>query len=221
MNTVTEYVNILSSLPIFQKTDTKVLSRWLTKHVPPPVEVAAGEGVDAAYLHCFGILLEGQLEIHSADSEKNVILRNLKAPSVFGAASLFCQGELPFSQIQAKSRCKLLFASLEAVRTLLSSDEAFRDAYLAFLCDRVRFLNRKIQCFTAGSAERKLALWLLSEDQPTIVLPTSLSSLADMLDIGRASLYRSLDKLENEGMICRDGRKITVISQEKILQKYQ
>ena len=221
MNTVTEYVNILSSLPIFGRTDTKVLTRWLTEHVQPPVEVAAGEDVDSSYQHSFGILLEGQLVIHSADSEKNVILRNLKAPSVFGAASLFCQEELPFSHIQAKGRCKLLFASLDAVRTLLSSDEGFRDAYLAFLCDRVRFLNRKIQCFTAGSAERKLALWLLSEDQPTIVLPTSLSSLADMLDIGRASLYRSLDKLESEGMICRDGRKITVISQEKILQKYQ
>ena len=107
------------------------------------------------------------------------------------------------------------------MRELLAQDEGFRDAYLVLLSDRVRFLNRKIQCFTAGSAERKLALWLISEDQKSIVLPSAIASLADMLDLGRASLYRALDKLEDEGLISRSGRTITVISQERILQKYQ
>ena len=41
-----------------------------------------------------------------------------------------------------------------------------------------------------------------------------------MLDIGRASLYRALDKLEAEGFIRRAGREITVVSQDAILQKY-
>lgn len=221
MNTDTEYVKLLSSLPIFKRTDQAVLARWLSEHVQAPATVAAGKDLAPCHQRSLGILLEGQLEIHSADNEKNVILRTLSAPAVFGAASLFCQEESPLSHIKAKSNCTLFFISLEAVRTLLALDEGFREAYLAFLADRVRFLNRKIQCFTAGSAERKLALWLISEDQPTVALPASLSSLADMLDIGRASLYRALDKLEGEGLISRSGRTITVISQEKILQKYQ
>jgi CRP-like cAMP-binding protein len=221
MNTVIEYANILSSLPLFENTDSSVLVQWLTKHVQTPVEIKSGMDVDAGDQRRLGILLQGQLEIHSADNEKNVILRTLNAPAIFGAASLFCEGAAPFSHIVAKSGCTLLLISLEAVRALLAQDEGFRDAYLTFLSDRVRFLNRKIQCFTAGSAERKLALWLISEDQKSIVLPTALSSLAEMLDLGRASLYRALDKLESEGLISRSGRTITVISQEKILQKYQ
>ena len=221
MNTVMEYVNILSSLPLFKNTEGTVLLRWLAEHVPTPVEVKNGEDVSTNVQRCLGILLHGQLEIHSADNEKNVILRTLNAPAVFGAASLFCEGELPFSQIKTKSACSLLFVPLQAVQTLLARDTDFRNAYLTFLSERVRFLNRKIQCFTAGSAERKLALWLISEDQKTIVLPSAISSLADMLDLGRASLYRALDKLEGEGLISRSGRTITVISQEKILEKYQ
>ena len=92
---------------------------------------------------------------------------------------------------------------------------------LSFLAGRVCFLNRKIQCFTAGSAERRLALWLLSEEEEVITLPSSLTTLSDMLDIGRASLYRALDKLEGDGLIRRNGREITLLSQENILKKYQ
>ena len=219
--TAMKHVNTLSSLPLFKKTDPTVLAQWLREYAQAPVEVNSNEEISAMARRSLGILLSGQLEIHSADSEKNVILRTLNAPAVFGAASLFCEEDLSFSHIFTTSACTLLFVSLEATKALLARDDGFRDAYLAFLSDRVRFLNRKIQCFTAGSAERKLALWLISEDQKSIVLPTSLSALADMLDIGRASLYRALDKLENEGLISRNGRTITVISQEKILQKYQ
>ena len=221
MNTVLEYANVLSALPLFKNTDKTVLVKWLAEHVQAPVEAKKDEDVSSATQRCLGILLQGQLEIHSADNEKNVILRTLNAPAVFGAASLFCEGKPPFSQIKVKSTCSLLFVSLEAVQALLAKDEGFRNAYLSFLSDRVRFLNRKIQCFTAGSAERKLALWLISEDQQTIVLPSAISSLAEMLDLGRASLYRALDKLEGEGLISRSGKTITVISQEKILRKYQ
>ena len=221
MNTAKEYSRILSTLSLFAQTDQEVLTSWLSEHAGTPVEIKQGERADTADVHCLGILLQGRLEIQSADNEKTIILRTLHAPDIFGVASLFMEGDLPLSKIKAKSCCKLLYISLEAVRILLARDQGFRDAYLSFLAGRVRFLNRKIQCFTAGSAERKLALWLISEDQKNIVLPSSVSSLADMLDLGRASLYRALDKLESDGLISRDGRKITLLSQEKLLQKYQ
>ena len=39
MNTVMEYANILSSLPLFKNTKGTVLLQWLAEHVPTPVEV--------------------------------------------------------------------------------------------------------------------------------------------------------------------------------------
>ena len=209
----------LAALPLFSRTDTAVLGDWL-RDAPEPLDVGAGCPVaqDAPGL---GILLEGRAEICSADSGRSVILREIAAPGIFGAASLFCDTPTPLSRIVAKTDCRVLFLSKAATRSLLGRDEGFRDAYLAFLAGRVRFLNQKILCFTAGSAERRLALWLISEESTTVTLPASLSAFSDMLDIGRASLYRALDKLEQEGLIRRDGRCITVLSQDEILKKYQ
>ena len=114
-----------------------------------------------------------------------------------------------------------MFLDRDAVRAMLGESPAFMDAYLQFLAERVYFLNGKIRAFTAGSAERRLALWLAEhpEKQP---FPTgSLTALAKTLDIGRASLYRALDKLENEGAILRDGRRITVLAADNLLKQYQ
>lgn len=211
----------LFELSLFSKTKKPALEKWLTAFPPTECIVCAAERVDRPGERLLGVLLEGRLEIQSSDHGRSVILRELRAPGIFGAAALFCEEEAPFSSIHAKCSSRILWISLEAVRALLAEDAPFREAYLTFLAGRVRFLNRKIRCFTAGSAERRLAMWLLSEEGESVTLPASMTALADMLDIGRASLYRALDKLVEDGLILRDGRQITVLSQENILKKYQ
>lgn len=220
MQQTKQLIKKLSALPLFAKTPPATLGSWLEGLQSEIIEKRSGESIGNGERR-LGLLLSGRARIHSADNGRNVILREMRAPTVFGAASLFCEGELPMSRIEAVTACTALLIGADDVRALMSADESFRDAYLAFLADRVRFLNRKILCFTAGSAERRLALWLCSEEGDTVTLPASLSSLADMLNLGRASLYRALDKLEGDGLITRDGRSITVISQDELLRKYQ
>ena len=41
-------------------------------------------------------------------------------------------------------------------------------------------------------------------------LPCSLTDFAEMLGVGRASLYRTLDAMEAEGKITRHGRNIII-----------
>ena len=215
-----ELTDRLAALPLFANADKGVIAGWIKRFSGTQAVLQAGETANANEARALGVLLEGRLEIQSSDNGRCVILRELCAPDLFGAAALFCEDDMPLSHVKAKSRCTLLYIGLEAVRALLAEDEGFREGYLAFLAGRVRFLNRKIRCFTAGSAERRLALWLAAEKE-AVPIPTSMSARADMLDIGRASLYRALDKLEGEGLIRRDGRAITVLSQEAILNKYQ
>ena len=116
--------------------------------------------------------------------------------------------------------CKVLFLEHDAVRTLLGKDAAFLDAYLAFLADRVQFLNQKIRCFTAGSVERRLALWLAENAQNGPITASSLTGLAEILNVGRASLYRALEKLENDGLILRNGRELQIPNADELLKKY-
>ena len=165
-------------------------------------------------------MLSGKLQILSADAERSVVLRSVGKGHIFGAATLFLEDRAPVSRLLAQSACTLFFLEKAAVRELLVTDPAFMDAYLRFLAERVHFLNAKIRCFTAGSAERRLALWLAEHPEGTPFPVSSLTTLADTLDIGRASLYRALDKLEAEGLIARNGREMTVPSIEALLKKY-
>ncbi|MBE6554818.1 MAG: Crp/Fnr family transcriptional regulator [Ruminococcaceae bacterium] len=166
------------------------------------------------------ILTDGSAQILSSDPDRNVVLRTLTPPDMFGAASLFSdKGEL--SRIITDTGATLLVLSEGIMRTLLERDRALMYRYLSFLAGRVEFLNRKIRCFTAGSAERRLALWLAGEQKEHFCLPGSLTTLADMLNVGRASLYRAFDRLSAEGLIEKNGREIIVTDRDALLKQYE
>ena len=208
------------ALPLFAGVDDRRLQTLIQQY--PPVAVAAGPMPEWTYdgTH-LSVLLSGRAHILSGDSGRTVLLRTLGPVDVFGAARLFCRDAEPFSRMEALTACRVLALPAEAVRAWIHDDPAFCDNYLAFLSQRVRFLNRKICGFTAGSAERRLALWLAAEEQDDVVLPASLCALSDMLDIGRASLYRAFDRLTADGLIEKNGREIKITDRPALLQKYQ
>jgi DNA-binding IclR family transcriptional regulator len=82
------------------------------------------------------------------------------------------------------------------------------------------YLNKKITVFTAGSAERKLACFMLDHiSGNTFTPPTSMKRLSDMLGIGRASLYRAIDSLTECGAITektKDGMTVNIEKLKKI-----
>ena len=212
-----ELSEFLQTVPLFREAAPEALDKVLRSHGARVERAAAGEVISPAGGAALIVIRSGLVRILSTDGGRNLVLRTAGPGEVIGAAALFLRQTPPFSHVEAMTRTEAVLLGFDTVHALLRADERFMDAYLAFLADRVRFLNRKIRCFTAGSAERRLALWLASEKEQT---PVSLTALSDMLDIGRASLYRALDKLEAEGFIRRAGREITVVSQDAILQKY-
>lgn len=166
------------------------------------------------------ILLLGKATVTTPDPGKSTLLRYLSICEPFGVANLFSNS--PFiSVVSAKGSCKVLFLTEAAIKALLESDASFLYNYLGFLSNRVRYLNQKIGYLTAGSAERRLALYLCSHGKPVLDLPNSLTSLSELLDIGRASLYRAFDKLTEDGYIQKDGRSIRLLNSEALLQAYQ
>jgi CRP-like cAMP-binding protein len=97
-------------------------------------------------------------------------------------------------------------------------------SYVRFLTRRIQFLNRKIRYLTAGSAEQRLALYLLSEipeEGVPVRLEISAVSLADLLDLGRASLYRAMDRLSEDGFLVRNGHEYRLLQRDKLLTHYQ
>ena len=171
-------------------------------------------------LKSIGIILSGTALVLSADSDRRVLLRRLMPSDIFGVSSVFAKDPVFVSRISAKSACTVAFISAERLSALIEGDRAILYNYIEFLSDRIRFLNKKIRFFTSGSAERRLALYLDSFGEDTFRLEESMSSIADMLDIGRASLYRAFDRLTSDGFIQREKDSVTVFDRVKMINYY-
>ena len=167
-----------------------------------------------------GFLISGRAVVHTLDESKKVLLRFLFAGDALGVAGLFSE-ESEISKIYAETECKCVFFSEEAISKLLEISSVFRKNYIGFLSSRIRFLNQKIAYLTAGTAERKLALYLLTLGTGAVELKESIGSLSDLLDIGRASLYRAFDKLCDDGYLLKNGRQITILNSEAMLNAYK
>ncbi len=150
------------------------------------------------------------------DRRPPVVMRRLTAGEVFGAAALYGEVDAYVTDIVADTDATVLFLSQEELSVLFRRWPTTAENYIAFLSDRIRVLNQRIESFTAGSAEERLYGWLLSHRRAdnVTVSPISMTELARTLDIGRSSLYRALDALEAAGKLVRPDAKTIRLSPE-------
>lgn len=166
------------------------------------------------------VVLEGSGYISSVSKKHIAPLRYLTKGDTFGAASLYGTPTVHRTQVIAKDYMKTAVLPADFVTLLIENETRIAFNYITFLSDRVSFLNRKIAAFSAGSAEEKLALYLLSlpHDDETLILTESYTYIAKALDIGRASLYRAIETLENEKIIRKSGKHIYIDDRNMLLQ---
>ena len=212
----------LCANPLFNGMDVKKLQDVIDQNGGGIRTIPAGELIlsPKSEHYTIGMILSGKAIVTTPNNEKSVLLRYLRERDLFGIANLFTK-EHYVSVIRAAMPCKVLYIPVNVIRHLLEHDRAFMYRYLEFLSGRICYLNRKIRYLTAGSAERRLALYLSSFNQDTIELDASLSSLSELLDIGRASLYRAFDTLIADGYIEKNGRSIRLLAPDAMIRDYQ
>ena len=213
----TEQNSILSH-PLFEN----VPKEWIFEALESAEDCIAVFKSDEPLPTCdrIGLVLSGKATVHTTDQSRRALLRILSKGELFGLAGIFSD-EPEMSKIYADGMCKCVFFSRDSILHLLERSDAFRRNYIGFLSNRIRFLNRKIGYLTAGSAERRLALYLLSFETREVELSDSISALSDLLNLGRASLYRAFDKLCEDGYLLKMGKKITLLNPEAMLHAYQ
>lgn len=203
--------DVLPPHPLLQGIERALWDRLSAEDLCPIHRFRTGEDIRTpdADSDGLGIVLSGSATAYTPHPIKKVMLRTFSAGAVFGISDWYAKSESALSRIQANEETEVLTIRPAAVRRLLEESRPFREHYISFLTGRIRFLNQKIEYLTAGSAEFKLSHYLLSlgEDQ-TVTLPISMSSLAEMLDLGRASLYRAFDTLTADGFISKQGKTI-------------
>ncbi len=167
------------------------------------------------------LVLQGNLTVTTADGGGNsAVLRTITAPGLFGMSTLFGGDGCAVSTVQSRGISQILTVGQEEVEALLRRDADLAVRYIELLSSRVRFLNGRIGTFTAGCAEKRLTSYLLqlpSQTDGTVKLPVSCQTLSEMLDIGRASLYRAFDFLQDRGLAVRDGKTVHIPDREALV----
>ena len=160
-----------------------------------------------------GYLISGSAKVIRTGSGGNSItVRNINRGDIFGSASIFGNWNNDFSKIISQSECRVKYFSEDVFLSVLKNYPQFSINYISFLTDRIRFLNRRLDTFSAGSTQNKLYEFLLShaDNNNEVNLNISLSELAKRLGIGRTSLYRDITSLEDTGFIIRKGKKFII-----------
>jgi CRP-like cAMP-binding protein len=176
------------------------------------------------YSRSIGFILAGSVRVCKNTPDGRRYIMNTLAPGdSFGAAAVFSDAPEYVTVLNALAPCRIVFFPQALMEETIAESPAVALNYIRFLSERVRFLNGRIQGLISASAGQALADFLLSScvgesGGPAISLAGSISALAEKLNIGRSSLYRSFDALESRGLIARDGKNIRILDPEGLAQ---
>lgn len=173
----------------------------------------------SSFSRSLGIVLSGSLRVTKENADgHSIVMSTLGKGSVFGAAALFNNETEYVTKITAAESSRVILLPQRLVERLLQREPSFALNYVKYLSERILFLNRKIYFLTAGTAEQKLANFILENFTEGEVkkLPMTMESLASALNISRASLYRALDVMTDNGIIVKDGKSLCMIDSKKL-----
>lgn len=177
-----------------------------------PVCYKKGEIIYSAdsFIDAIGFIIKGKAFAVSADS---LHMNSFNAGSCFGVAALFGSDKTYVSTIVAEQDTKVLFITEAELKYIFEKYPKCSLNYISFLSDKIRFLNKKIGLVSTHSTEETVYKYLSSvaDGNGYAALPKSMTLLAKMLGISRASLYRAMDTLQGDGRIKRENNIIKVI----------
>ena len=197
---------VLEDLFLWQGLPQETVAECLADLAAPAVfEKGAVIYSERDFPRAFAVVLEGRIAVRS---HSGATVRTLAAGNVFGVTALFGSSRYA-TTITALSRVKLQFIGEDALERWMARYPAVSMNYIRFLHQRILYLNDKIRLYTEDSVEHRLMGYIDSHtaENGEILIPGGISALARELNIGRTSLYRTLEQLEEQKKIVKRNRK--------------
>lgn len=208
--TLNSALKFLKQTRIFKDADEKTLTRVLNAY-GQSVSYSKNDVVFSKgnYSPVICIIIKGEARV----SKGETVISHLKDGEVFGAAFLYNQSYEFENTVTALTPLKVVIIEKSGIDELIKCDSSISFNYISYLSERIGFLNDKIEGYTKPNAEEKLMLYLKKNadiNNGKCEISVSMTELSRVLQISRASLYRVIETLENQGKICRDGKKIYI-----------
>lgn len=189
-------------------TETRSFSRGETIYSPGSFE------------RKIGFVVSGECEVcRTKNDGRRVKLNTLLPGDSFGITTVFSSEAFP-TVVYAKRSSTVAFITESELAALIDAFPSVALAIIRFQNDRIAFLNKKIETFSAASVEERLACYLLAKSKAfgAEAFDFNRKKASEALGVGRASLYRALDSLLQKDLIVVESKKI-IISDLKGLER--
>ena len=162
-----------------------------------------------------GLLLKGKIESSFQNENYNQItMHTFGGGYLFGEAIVINSAKNSPVQVRAVEDSIVLFIDLSAIyqseiasplRTILAEN------LIKSLARKNLILNQKVRILSQKSLRDRILIYLgtLPKDKNSFVkIPFTQTALAEYLGVNRSALSRELGRMQNEGLLIADGRKI-------------
>ena len=137
--TVKEISEAIRDLPLFEGIDS--IDSVIESYPPKEVTVSTGERYQTN--SSLVLFLSGKADIVKESESRIAYLKSLSEPTLFGFATLFSSDEF-ISTMIAKTEVRLLLFGEDFLSALIKQDPEFSLRLVKLLCQKVRYLNRRI-----------------------------------------------------------------------------
>lgn len=161
-----------------------------------------------------GFVIKGECVVEKMKSDgSSVPLNILKQGDSFGIiAVLSGENEYP-TRIISSHNSEILFISQKDLLNIIKKHSGVAMNIISFLTKKILFLNGKVSTFTSDTVEQKLASYILFEYKKSHNSEFSFNckKTADVINAGRASLYRAINSLTESGYLKLENKKIYIL----------
>lgn len=167
--------------------------------------------------NAIGLVLEGEIDVNKGVTiGKKVIIAKIKPGEMFAEALVFSDNHQFPSTIVAASDSKVLFISRENIIKMCSKYPDLIERFMGILSTKISILNNKVSLLSMKSIRQKILFYMTKEGKNNkssfLWIKITKQELAQKIGVERPSLSRELLKMQEEGIIVMQGKKISIIS---------
>ncbi len=222
---ITEYLDLMISLPLFSTFTGDSLRSWLNLYHYSILKFPAGAPIFNEGEECSSIfiVLTGRVLIQKIDSSGRFLnVSEAAVGEMMGSNVLFSENSRYPLSTTAITDVTLLSLPRDLVLKLCQVNVHFLECLLKISSGKAFMLTRRLNEVTVQTLKQNIARYLLSESEHqknhVITLPFTKKDWADHLGVQRPSLQRELKRLEEMQLILVNRNQIE-ITDAGMLQK--
>ena len=154
-----------------------------------------------------GVLLSGLVRVENANG---CYISRLSPGMLMGLTHEHDRNPQRFQHYYALENCQVFYIPDSLLVWVMRRNFHVAENYMEYMRQEIGFLNQKLDLLTTGTAETRLALYLLQTGNQN----RTMTEVSRELNLGRASLYRAIECLQGRRLIVQKGKHIEILDYE-------